>query len=90
MKEQDYYRSGELKQTFINIVNEHLDKVLPDIKAPLLVIWGQKDTVTPLWMGKRIVELVPGAELYTVPEARHDLPKVRPEIVAEMIYNKFK
>jgi len=31
VREHDYYESGALRETFINIVNEHLDQLLPKI-----------------------------------------------------------
>lgn len=90
VREKDYYKSGALKQTFINIVNEHLDQLLPKIKVPVLLIWGEQDSVTPLWMGEKMNELIKESELKKVPESKHNLPLVNPEIVAEIIYNKFK
>jgi len=40
-------------------------------------------------MGKRMSEIIPGASIKVVPDARHNLPLVQPEIVAEIIYNVF-
>lgn len=90
VREKDYYKSGPLQDTFVNIVNEHLDNLLPKITIPVLLIWGEADAITPLWMGQRMAELIPGSELKTVAEARHNLPLVNPLIVTEIIYNKFK
>ncbi len=89
VREKDYYNSGALRETFVNIVNEHLDNLFPKINIPTLLIWGEQDKVTPLWMGQRMAELIPGAKLEVVPLNRHELPKVQPEIVSEIIYNQF-
>jgi len=43
---------GVLRQSFVKIVNENLRPLLPKITAPTLLIWGEKDTATPLWMGQ--------------------------------------
>lgn len=88
VREQDYYKSGALRETFVNVVNEHLDDVVGAIKVPVLLLWGEQDRATPLWMGQRLQELIPGAVLRTVPGAQHNLPKVSPEIVADLIYNE--
>lgn len=45
----DYYDLPDnVKKTFQNIVNEDLTKYLKEIKTETLIIWGQKDTSTPL------------------------------------------
>lgn len=44
--------SGPLKESFVKIVNEDLRSYLPKIDASTLLIWGEKDDATPLWMGK--------------------------------------
>jgi len=43
---------GVLRQSFVKIVNSDLRKTLPLITAPTLLIWGELDDATPLWMGK--------------------------------------
>jgi pimeloyl-ACP methyl ester carboxylesterase len=43
---------------------EHdLRRQASSIRAPTLVVWGKRDPVIPLRIGKRIVSLIPGAEL---------------------------
>ena len=41
---------GVDKKTFVNIVNERLDKYLGLIDKPTLIIWGEKDVDTPMYM----------------------------------------
>jgi len=55
--------SGVLRQTFVKIVNEDLRPYLPKIKAPTLLIWGEFDDATPLWMGKVMEKEIPDAGL---------------------------
>lgn len=55
--------SGVMRATFVKIVNEDLTKYLSDIKAEVLLVWGEKDMATPLWMGKMMAELIPNAGL---------------------------
>lgn len=86
VRERDYVSSNGLKETFLNVVNEHLDTRLVKIKAPTLLIWGEKDTYTPLWMGEKMAELIPNSRLEVVAEAKHILPKAAPEIVAKIIH----
>ena len=90
VRERDFFDAGEkLRQTFINVNDIYLDDELTLINLPTLVIWGEVDTVTPLWMGEKIAELIPQARMEVVANARHYLIKEMPEIVSKIIYNYF-
>jgi pimeloyl-ACP methyl ester carboxylesterase len=67
----DYATSGELRSTFVKIVNEDLSPLLPTISSPTLVIWGANDVETPIWMANRIAHAIPGARLVTLAGAGH-------------------
>ena len=42
---------------------------------PLFVIWGDKDTITPLDQARRLVSLAPGAQLTVLPDVGH-IPQI--------------
>jgi pimeloyl-ACP methyl ester carboxylesterase len=42
------------------------------IKAPTLVVWGERDAITPRALGHEIAAVVPGARLFTLAEAGHN------------------
>lgn len=44
--------SGVMRKILVIAVNENLLHLLGQIKAPTLLIWGDKDTATPLYFGK--------------------------------------
>jgi len=46
--------SGVLRDTFVKIVNEDLSPYLSKVEVPCLLIWGDKDDATPLWMGQKM------------------------------------
>ncbi|HAE92419.1 alpha/beta hydrolase [Tissierella praeacuta] len=49
----DYKAStGVMRNILVTVVNENLLPLLNKIEAPTLLIWGDKDTATPLYMGK--------------------------------------
>lgn len=52
----DDYRaiSGVLRDSFVKIVNEDLSPYLSKVEVPCLLIWGDKDVSTPLWMGQKM------------------------------------
>lgn len=52
-------------------VNEDLCRVMPDIKAPTLLFWGENDTATPLADAKKMERLIPDAGLVAVKGAGH-------------------
>ncbi len=53
----------EMKKTFVKIINLDLKPLLPGIAAPTLLVWGEKDTETPLWMGQQMEQNIPDAGL---------------------------
>ncbi|MCX6813353.1 MAG: alpha/beta hydrolase [Candidatus Azambacteria bacterium] len=75
----------ELKQSFKNVIAEDLKPYLSFIKSPTLVIWGEKDAVTPLSEGKLIAETIPDAKLAVVKNAGHFLFLEKPEEFIKLI-----
>ena len=68
----DYKNSPEvLRKTMSNIINEDMTKQLPNIKVPTLLVWGEKDTATPLRDAKIMEKLIPDSGLVTYKEAGH-------------------
>ena len=55
--------SDEMKKTFVKVVNEDLSPLLPRIQASTLLVWGEKDDATPLWMGQKMEKEIPDAGL---------------------------
>lgn len=68
----DYKNSPEvLKGTMSIILNEDQKYLIPNIKAPTLIIWGDKDTATPIEDGKTMEKLIPGSGLVVFEGAGH-------------------
>jgi pimeloyl-ACP methyl ester carboxylesterase len=62
------------------------DAMLPQLKMPLLIVWGGEDKVTPLSLGEKMHELVPQSELEVFPGCGHLAPgqcsaQIGPKIV---------
>jgi pimeloyl-ACP methyl ester carboxylesterase len=68
---RDYRSAGKLRGTFVKVINEDLRHVLPHIQAPVLLIWGDLDTETPLKDGQLMAELIPQARLVVLPKTGH-------------------
>lgn len=67
------YRSASdiMRQVLVKAVNEDLRHLLPNIKAPTLLIWGEKDTATPVSDGKLMEKMIPDAGLVVMKNATH-------------------
>lgn len=55
--------SGVMRSTFSEIVNLDLKDYLKNIKAETLLVWGELDDATPLWMAKIMEKEIPNAGL---------------------------
>lgn len=68
----DYNRLSEgMRATFVKIVSQDLLSMLPQIKAPTLLVWGGEDTETPLWMGQEMERDIPDAGLVVFEGGSH-------------------
>lgn len=55
--------SSTMKQVLSKVVNEDLRHILKTIKVPVLLIWGDQDTSTPLSDAQLMANLIPDAGL---------------------------
>ncbi len=67
------YRSSSpmMKAVMSKVVNEDLRHLMPKIKAPTLLIWGENDTATPMRDARIMERLIPGAGLVSFPGCGH-------------------
>ena len=67
------YRNASpiMRQSMVLAVNQDLSHLLPCVKASTLLIWGEKDTATPLCDGQKMERLIPDAGLVTLSGAGH-------------------
>ena len=61
----------EMKKTFVKVISEDLSPLLPQIQASTLLIWGENDTETPLWMGQKMEKEIPDAGLVIFENGDH-------------------
>ena len=62
------------------------DKLLPQLKMPVLIVWGAEDRITPLSQGETIHRLVPQSKLEVAPGCGHLAPgqcaaQIAPKVV---------
>ncbi len=63
--------SPQMRKTFNQIVTQDLAEELPLIQASTILFWGENDTETPLWMGRKMEEMIPDAALIVEEGAGH-------------------
>lgn len=68
----DYNRATPMMRSVLSrVVNEDLCHVMPLIKAPTLLLWGENDTATPLSDAKKMESLIPDSGLVAFPGCGH-------------------
>lgn len=63
--------SPKMRAILSRCVNEDLCSVMPSIKAPTLLIWGENDTATPMRDARIMERLIPDAGLVSFPGCGH-------------------
>lgn len=61
----------EMRATFVRLVNSDLRDLLPQVRVPTLLIWGQQDTATPVSDAQLMERLIPDAGLVLFEGAGH-------------------
>lgn len=79
-----------MRQTLVKVVNEDLTKLLPNIKASSLLVWGTNDTATPLSDGEKMEKLIPDAGLVKIQGAGHYSFLEAPELVSRVVKSFLK
>lgn len=70
----DYLKtSGIEREIFKKVIREDLFCKLQNISVKTLVVWGDKDSYTPLVHGKKIAAQIPGATLQIIEGGTHGL-----------------
>lgn len=60
-----------MRKTLSNVVSADMRPCLEKIKVPVLLVWGEKDTATPLWMGREMERLIKGSGLAVINGGSH-------------------
>lgn len=58
---------------------------LGSVRAPTLLVFGDRDPIAPVSVGTHLLERLPDARLEVVPGATHDIEEEAPDVVAALI-----
>lgn len=70
--EYDYFEAeGILQKNFVQVINTDLKEDLKKIKSRTLIVWGEKDDVTPISDARIIKQEIRNSELIIFPNSAH-------------------
>jgi pimeloyl-ACP methyl ester carboxylesterase len=81
----DYRQAFPGAAAWIAEIREDLSPQLTTIAAPVLLIWGDRDPISPIAVGRRLLALLPNARLHIVKGGGHDLAATHVDEVATLI-----
>ena len=68
---EDYREAGPLRETFVRVIAEDLRPLLPQIRAPTLLLWGELDDQTPVSDARIMEREIPDSGLVVLRGAGH-------------------
>jgi pimeloyl-ACP methyl ester carboxylesterase len=75
----------ELQETFKKTVAQDVQSDAAQLALPVLMIYGEQDSATPVWYGQRYHELMSDSTLEILPNAGHFVHLDRPADVVQAI-----
>ncbi len=68
----DYLNAGTIRKTFVRTLHEEMYEELAAVPVPTLLLWGEKDTETPLELGQRMAALIPQSQMVVLEGKGHE------------------
>jgi pimeloyl-ACP methyl ester carboxylesterase len=65
--------------------NPRLERFLPRVTAPALIVWGREDRIVPVVCGEQYRRLLPKATLTVLDRCGHLPPIERPDEFAKLV-----
>lgn len=81
--------SQVMKETMQNVIQEDLTGILPYIKTKTLIIWGEKDRITPIYQGRVLNSLIPNSQLVIYKNGGHNFHKQDPNFIIKNLNPEF-
>lgn len=82
--------SPKMKAILSKTVNQDLRSLLPGIKSPVVLFWGEEDTATPIEDAYKMKKLLPDAGLITVKGGSHFSFLDNPQLFRSVALNFLK
>lgn len=81
----DYNQAGGMRKIFTQIISQDLTHLLPKIKVPTLILWGDKDKMLNTKLTKIYRKLVPNSQVRVVWGAGHNPHRDKPKEFLEIL-----
>ncbi|MFH1820499.1 MAG: alpha/beta hydrolase [Candidatus Nealsonbacteria bacterium] len=81
---------GVMKQTYLKVLEDDISNSFFNVLIPTLIIWGEKDNITPLQHANFIKKSISGSHLEIIPGVSHNPHKEAPETLVNKILNFIK
>lgn len=82
---EDFMREHPDLPDWFAAYDQDLTKQLQGIQIPVLLIWGDRDPISPVTVGRTFLGAFPKAELHVIPNAGHDLAQTHAKDIAPLI-----
>ena len=79
-----------MRQTLIKVVNQDLLHKARKVAVPTVLVWGDNDEDTPLWMGRKFEQTIPDAALIVFEGAGHYAYLDFPQKTASIMHALYK
>jgi pimeloyl-ACP methyl ester carboxylesterase len=89
-RESDYERANPLlRMTMRNLITTDVSDLFHLIRLPVVIIWGEKDFITPLKDGRLMKNALVNSELFVISGAKHSPMFTHVEEVIKIVVNKY-
>ena len=86
-RKSDYLSvQGTMKEVYLKVIKEDLSDILSEVQVSTLIIWGEKDNITPLSDAYKINNKIKNSQLEIISGVGHNLHLEAPEELAETIW----
>lgn len=90
-REKDYLSAApKMRQTMKNLISQDLTPTLRFIKVPTLIIWGEKDRITPISDSAIFKKEIGNSKRKIIGNAGHSPFFTHPQKVADIIFKETK
>jgi len=88
IRRSDYVRTqGIMRDVFKKVITQDLTAKFSKISIPTLIIWGDKDELTPVQDAYLMDELIPNSKLEIIEGGKHALNFQMPEKLSKILYD---
>lgn len=89
LRKTDYLQvDGVMKETYLKVISEDMSHKVNFLKVPAVLIWGDKDTSTPIEQAHFLNKKIFNSKLFVIEGANHSLQIEAPEALAENIISQ--